>query len=159
MDITKLEEIIRILKLNDVTEFELNNNGTHIKLSRTTLQASSRVMVAPELYPAVTQVVTNGTHGAESEAPATTINVVPSNWIKVESPIVGTFYRKPGPDKDFFVSEGQSVKKGDTLCIIEAMKLMNEIEAPESGKIEKVLVPDSKVVEYGEVLFYINPSA
>lgn len=149
----ELEAIVKILKLNDVTEFELTNNGTHIKLSRAVLNpTSSRAIV----HPVVPLSASLPTHDETSSATAT--NEVPSNWVKVESPIVGTFYRKPGPDKDAFASEGKTVKKGDTLCIIEAMKLMNEIEAPCAGKVEKILVQDATVVEYGEVLFYINPS-
>ena len=81
-----------------------------------------------------------------------------SHLYKVESPIVGTFYRKPSPDSPLFVTEGQTVTKGQPLCIIEAMKLMNEIDAPISGKLEKVLVNDGQVVEFSEVLFLINPN-
>jgi acetyl-CoA carboxylase biotin carboxyl carrier protein len=79
-------------------------------------------------------------------------------FTKVESPIVGTFYRKPSPDAELFVKEGDTVSKGQTLCIIEAMKLMNEIESPSSGKIVKILGVEGKVVEFGEVLFLIDPS-
>jgi acetyl-CoA carboxylase biotin carboxyl carrier protein len=79
-------------------------------------------------------------------------------YVKVESPIVGTFYRKPSPDADMFVKEGDTVSKGDTLCIIEAMKLMNEIEAPTSGKIVKILGVEGQVIEFGEVLFLIDPA-
>jgi acetyl-CoA carboxylase biotin carboxyl carrier protein len=84
---------------------------------------------------------------------------MPAHFVKVESPIVGTFYRKPSPDSDVFVKEGSSVKKGDTLCIIEAMKLMNEIDAPCDGRVEKILLSEGHVVEFGEALFYINPKA
>jgi acetyl-CoA carboxylase biotin carboxyl carrier protein len=80
-------------------------------------------------------------------------------FVKVESPIVGTFYRKPSPDADLFVKEGDIVSKGATLCIVEAMKLMNEIESPTSGKIVKILGAEGKVVEFGEVLFLIDPAA
>ncbi len=71
---------------------------------------------------------------------------------------MGTFYRKPSPDAELFVKEGDVVSKGATLCIIEAMKLMNEIEAPSSGKVVKILGVEGKVVEFGEVLFLIDPS-
>jgi len=149
----ELEAIVKILKMNDVSEFELTNNGTHIKLSRAVLQGGSRAVVQPVVP------ITMPSHSAEViPTAAAPQSEIPSNWVKVESPIVGTFYRKPGPDKDAFVSEGKTVKKGDTLCVIEAMKLMNEIEAPCAGKIEKIVVQDSTVVEYGEVLFFINPS-
>jgi acetyl-CoA carboxylase biotin carboxyl carrier protein len=150
----ELEAIIKILKQNDVSEFELNNNGTHIKLSRAVLQAGATRSVVQPVVPITmahsAEVIPTAAPAAQSE--------IPSNWVKVESPIVGTFYSKPGPDKEAFVSEGKTVKKGDTLCIIEAMKLMNEIEAPCAGKVEKILIQDSTVVEYGEVLFFINPS-
>jgi acetyl-CoA carboxylase biotin carboxyl carrier protein len=76
--------------------------------------------------------------------------------VKMESPIVGTFYRKPSPEARPFVEEGDRVTKGQTLCIVEAMKLMNEIESPTSGVIEKVCVGDGTVVEFGEVLFLIR---
>jgi acetyl-CoA carboxylase biotin carboxyl carrier protein len=79
-------------------------------------------------------------------------------YVKVESPIVGTFYRKPSPDAEPFVKEGDSISKGSTLCIIEAMKLMNEIESPASGKIVKVFGTEGQVVEFGEVLFLIDPA-
>ena len=82
---------------------------------------------------------------------------MPSNLKKVESPIVGTFYRKPSPDAPPFAKEGDRVAAGDTLCIVEAMKLMNEIDSPCSGTIEKILVADGEVVEFGEVLFLIKP--
>jgi acetyl-CoA carboxylase biotin carboxyl carrier protein len=79
-------------------------------------------------------------------------------YVKVESPIVGSFYRKPSPDAEPFVKEGDVVSKGCTLCIIEAMKLMNEIESPTSGKVVKVLGAEGQVVEFGEVLFLIDPA-
>ncbi len=149
----ELEAIVKILKLNDVTEFELTNNGTHIKLSRAVLNPTSTRSVVHPVVP-----LSSATPLHEDSHPSAASNEIPSNWVKVESPIVGTFYKKPGPDKDAFVTEGKTVKKGDTLCIIEAMKLMNEIEAPCAGKVEKILVQDATVVEYGEVLFFINPS-
>jgi len=79
----------------------------------------------------------------------------PANHKKILSPFVGTFYRKPAPDKPSYVNEGQTVKAGDTLCIIEAMKLMNEIEAEFPGKVVKVLVENGQPVEFGEPLFVI----
>lgn len=148
MNINDLEQIIRILKQNDVTDFEIEHDGVHIKLSRGgAVVQSSPQMLPPSVAPAITTPA----------APVATTPVVDDNLVKVESPIVGTFYRKPSPDAEFYVSEGQNVKKGDILCIIEAMKIMNEIEAPVSGKVVKVLLNDGQVVEFGEVLFLIEP--
>ena len=81
-----------------------------------------------------------------------------SNYVTVKSPIIGTFYRKPSPDKDVFVEVGDSIKEGDVLCVIEAMKLFNEIESEVSGKIVKVLVDDSSPVEFDQPLFLVDPS-
>lgn len=156
MEIKDLEHIVKILKQNDVTEFELNQDGTQIKLSRggqvvvqsQTVSSHQPIALMPAAVPppAAASVENGGGHlnGAHSGT-------------KVESPLVGTFYRKPSPDASPFVSEGDVVKKGDTLCIVEAMKLMNEIEAPCSGKVTKVLPSDGAVVEFGEVLFLIDP--
>jgi len=159
MKMTDLEQIVKILRENDVTEFELEHDGTHIRLSRgVSGQVMTSVGVAPRpssvtVEPAV--VAVNG-HNGKGDISA---DAIPAHFMRVESPLVGTFYRKPSPDAEPFVREGDVIKKGDTLCIVEAMKLMNEIEAPCSGKVEKVCVSDSTVVEFGEVLFVINPTA
>lgn len=163
MDIEELEKIISLLKRNDITEFELNEGGIHLKLHRGVAQVitaptPARVGLEPAVVAAAPLMFDNlpgGTPEANGRAPSS----IPVGWVKVESPIVGTFYRKPNPEAEAFVSEGATVKKGDTLCIVEAMKLMNEIEAPVGGRVEKVLLNDGQVVEFGEVLFYINPSA
>ncbi len=81
-----------------------------------------------------------------------------SKYITIKSPIIGTFYRKPSPDKDTFVEVGTAIKKGDVLCVIEAMKLFNDIESEVSGKIVKILVEDSSPVEFDQPLFLVDPS-
>ncbi|HWO57905.1 MAG TPA: acetyl-CoA carboxylase biotin carboxyl carrier protein, partial [bacterium] len=83
----------------------------------------------------------------------------PSHLVEIKSPMVGTFYRSPAPDAPAFVEPGKIVKVGDVLCIIEAMKLMNEIEAEQSGKIVKILVENAQPVEFGQPLFLIDPTA
>ena len=154
MDIKDIENIIKILKQNEVTEFELEQEGTRVKLSRTTGGTYVTSEARYEMIPAV-----------QLSAPSVPMSAGASSqddlgrYVKVESPIVGTFYRKPSPDADLFVKEGDTVSKGDTLCIIEAMKLMNEIEAPTSGKIVKILGVEGQVIEFGEVLFLIDPAA
>lgn len=162
MKIEELEQIIKILKQNEVNEFEFDNDGVRIKLVRgvhySVTPAVSQSNGAPvNIQPAISssQSIPSMTSAPATPEPKEDT----SHLVKVDSPIVGTFYRKPSPDAAPFVSEGSSVKKGDTLCIVEAMKLMNEIESPVSGKIEKVLVSDGQVIEFGEVLFLINPKA
>jgi acetyl-CoA carboxylase biotin carboxyl carrier protein len=153
MDIKDIENIIKILKQNEVTEFELEQEGTRVKLSRTTGGAYMTSEARYEMVPAV-HVPMSAAAASNNSAPQEDLG----RYVKVESPIVGTFYRKPSPDAEFFVKEGDTVSKGATLCIIEAMKLMNEIEAPTSGKIVKILGAEGQVIEFGEVLFLIDPA-
>ncbi len=154
MDIKDIEHIIKILKQNEVTDFELQQGDSRVKLSRTVSGGYIHTEARLDMVPAV-----HVPHPAA--APAASAAAVQDDhgrFVKVESPIVGTFYRKPSPDAELFVKEGDVVSKGATLCIIEAMKLMNEIEAPSSGKVVKILGVEGKVVEFGEVLFLIDPS-
>ncbi|RMG44746.1 MAG: acetyl-CoA carboxylase biotin carboxyl carrier protein [Candidatus Dadabacteria bacterium] len=155
MDIEQLEQIINILKANDVTEFELQQDGTHIKLSRASkVKLVSQDSTQLTVEPAVSGTVNGGIASAsQGEVKQDYADLTP-----VTSPIVGTFYRKPAPDAEPFVNVGDHVKEGQTLCIVEAMKLMNEIPAPCDGKIEKILLSDGQVVEYGETLFLIDPA-
>lgn len=150
MEVNDIERIIAVLKNTDVNEFEWEKDGTKIKLVR----GQQQVVVSQghEVRPAITNVI----HSAPAEMKATPIKE-DEGLIKVESPIVGTFYKKPSPDAEAFAKVGDRVKKGDTLCIIEAMKLMNEIESTASGIVEKILLNDGQVVEYGELLFLIRP--
>ena len=159
MDIHELEQIIRLLKENEISEFELDDNGVKIRLTRgrkeyvqlgQPLQAPSEAQASAVMQSYF--IPASATPALEESKE----EVLPENLVKVESPIVGTFYRKPSPDAEAFVSEGQIVKRGQTLCIIEAMKIMNEIESPCSGRIERIFLQDGQVVEFGEKLFLIN---
>jgi acetyl-CoA carboxylase biotin carboxyl carrier protein len=153
MDLADIEKIVRILQTSDVTDFELEQGGIRLRLTRSTAARGSQNGIhVGYLEPAITNI--NSSTGQELAGNA----ALEENaaFTKVESPIVGTFYRKASPDSEPFVNVGDSVKKGQTLCIIEAMKLMNEIPSPCSGKIEKILLNDGQVAEYGEVLFLIT---
>ena len=154
MDIKDIENIIKILKQNEVTEFELEQEGTRVKLSRTTGGTYVSSEARYEMVPAVQLAMPSAGAAAIGIAPQEDLG----RYVKVESPIVGTFYRRPSPDAEAFVKEGDTVSKGDTICIVEAMKLMNEIEAPTSGKIVKIQGVEGQVIEFGEVLFLIDPS-
>jgi len=153
MDIKDIENIIKMLKQNEVTEFELQQGDTRFKLCRTTAGTYAHTEARYELVPAV-----QGVPPLAAPSHTTAAQEDVGRFVKVESPIVGTFYRKPSPDAEFFVKEGDTVSKGDTLCIVEAMKLMNEIEAPTSGKVVKILGLEGQVIEFGEVLFLIDPA-
>ncbi|MBX7138241.1 MAG: acetyl-CoA carboxylase biotin carboxyl carrier protein [Oligoflexia bacterium] len=155
MDITELEQILKLLRQNEVTKFELQREGTTLRISRAGNETAQSVSPAAiRIEPAIVGAA-NGQVGMQQQAAAAAED---SGFVKVESPIVGTFYRKPSPDAEPFVKEGDRVSKGDTLCIVEAMKLMNEIDAPCDGVIQRVMLSDGHVVEFGEVLFLINPS-
>lgn len=156
MDINDIEHIIKILKQNEVNEFELEQDGTRLKLSRGAITSYVTSEARLDVVPPIQHVPGPVVAAVAYPSPAAAEDL--GRYVKVESPIVGTFYRKPSPDAEPFVKEGDSISKGSTLCIIEAMKLMNEIEAPSSGKIVKVLVTEGQVVEFGEVLFLIDPS-
>jgi acetyl-CoA carboxylase biotin carboxyl carrier protein len=155
MDIQLIQQIIAMLKGSDITDFELEQEGKKLKVSRGTTYAPAPNAGGNSEYRPAIVPASHHAHPVAPEAPKQEIN---ENFIKVESPIVGTFYRKPSPDAEPFINVGSIVKKGDTLCIIEAMKLMNEIESPCNGRVEKILLSDGKVVEYGELLFLINPN-
>lgn len=170
MEIKDLEQILELLKQNDITDFELNKEGIQLKLSRAkpelrVVAASQTQSLEPafmqlgQLSSTVTSAAVSSAQGSSVASAAIAVPAVNENLVKVESPLVGTFYRKASPDAAPFVQEGSRVKKGDTLCIVEAMKLMNEIDAPVAGTVEKILVGDGEVVEFGEVMFLINPGA
>lgn len=147
MDVSEIERLVAILGRSDIATFELEGDGWRLSLTRSLPEkivfrggASAEVS---------SQAGFNGpSHHAES---------VREDFIKVESPIVGSFYRRPSPDSGPFVSEGDVVKKGQTICIIEAMKLMNEIPAPCDGRVHSIKLSDGQVVEFGEVMFLLEP--
>ena len=152
MDISDLKEILRILEAQDITEFELEQDGVKLRVCRASA-APVRVDAAPPApagFPA-------------SSAPAAPAAVAPlpapepaPDGTLVKSPIVGTFYRAPDPNSPPFVSVGDRVKVGQVLCIIEAMKLMNEIESDCEGEIVQVYVENGKPVQYGDRLFAVK---
>ena len=144
----KLKEIIYILENCDVNEIEATFWGRRFRVVK-----SASLKVSSPSTPAVT------TSTAPSSKPEPSAeDVQPSSGENILSPMPGTFYSGSSPDADPFVKEGESVSEGDTLCIIEAMKIMNEIEAEQNGTITKILVENGKPVEYNQPLFVINPS-
>jgi len=154
MNLKEIKELIEMLKGTDISELEVERAGVKVRLrkgSDTTIQSSLPRMEYP--HPHLISV-------PRTDVPAATAKQAEpasSNQIKITSPIVGTFYRAPAPDKPPYVQAGDVVKAGQVLCIVEAMKLMNEIESEASGKIVKILVENGQPVEYGQPLFVIEP--
>ena len=151
MDLRKLKKLIDLVEESGIAEIEVTEGEEKVRITRTTdaaapVYAAPAPAAAPVAVPAAAPAA-----AAPADAPAARDL---SNAQK--SPMVGTFYRAPGPNAAAFVEVGQQVKAGDTLCIIEAMKLMNEIEAEKSGVVKEILVENGTPVEYGEPLFIIE---
>ncbi|WP_250433540.1 acetyl-CoA carboxylase biotin carboxyl carrier protein [Hanstruepera flava] len=160
MDLKDIQNLIKFVAKSGASEVKLETDDIKITIrtgsdekETTTFVQQVPVNAPAPVAPAAPAPVAPATPAAE--APATSDD---SKYITVKSPIIGTLYRKPSPDKPVFVEVGQTVKEGDVLCIIEAMKLFNEIESEVSGKIVKVLVDDSSPVEFDQPLFLIDPS-
>lgn len=151
MDLRKLKKLIDLVEESGIAEIEVTEGEEKVRITRTTA-AAAPVYAAPA--PAAAPVAAPAATPAAAAPAAAPAARDLSNAQK--SPMVGTFYRAPGPNAAAFVEVGQQVKVGDTLCIIEAMKLMNEIEAEKSGVVKEILVENGTPVEYGEPLFIIE---
>lgn len=143
MDIQKIKELIELITLSDIAEIEVHEGERSVRISRYFNTVSTTMSPATASIPTVTS-------GTPTES-----NSVPKGHI-VTSPMVGTFYRATSPTSKPFVEEGQSVNEGDTLCIIEAMKILNQITADKAGTVTKILVESGSPVEYDEPLFVIE---
>ncbi|WP_304201082.1 acetyl-CoA carboxylase biotin carboxyl carrier protein [Flavobacterium alvei] len=160
MDLKEIQNLIKFVANSGVAEVKLEMDDVKITI-RTTLEGNvteatylQMPAAQPALQPAVVpQQIAPVATPATPAAPAEN-----SNYITIKSPIIGTFYRKPSPDKPMFVEVGSTIAKGNVLCVIEAMKLFNEIESEVSGKIVKILVDDMSPVEYDQPLFLVDPS-
>jgi acetyl-CoA carboxylase biotin carboxyl carrier protein len=147
VDIDKLRELLAVLKAENVAEFEHESEQARIHIVLATAHHHAPVHFAPAAAPTV--------HVSQAAAPAAA-EEAPSDSVDVTSPFVGTFYRAPSPDAPSFIEVGSVVRPGQTLCIVEAMKLMNEIEAEVSGTVVEVYAQNGKPVEFGQKLFRIK---
>lgn len=154
MDLNLIKKLIKILETSEVTDLEVEENGVRVKLAKK-VRVTQAVTVpqagfSPQLTQSATVAVTKTDDKKAIEENA--------GLHEIKSPIVGTFYRAPAPDADSYVQVGDTISTGSVLCIVEAMKLMNEIESDVSGKIVKILVENGKPVEYNQPLFLIQKS-
>jgi acetyl-CoA carboxylase biotin carboxyl carrier protein len=151
IDLDYLEQLIRLVDESGLDSLEVEDEGTMIRLAKS---PDGGVVAGP-----APQLVAGSVAQAADPAVAAPEAIEPeSHLVDVTSPMVGTFYRSPAPDAPSYVDVGSSVAPGATLCIIEAMKLMNELEAEVSGRVVEVCVENAQPVEYGQVLFRIDPS-
>ena len=150
MEIKDIKRIVELMKANDLSEFSMKDEDFELAMKRGGNEAPQVVYAsAPAAAPAA------AAPAAPAAAPAA--DSEDDGLIEIPSPIVGTFYRKPSPDTDNFVSVGSEVSEDTVVCIIEAMKVMNEIKADVKGVIKKILVDDTSPVQYGQPLFLVEP--
>jgi acetyl-CoA carboxylase biotin carboxyl carrier protein len=152
MDLRKLKKLIDLVEESGIAELEITEGEEKVRISRSTSSMQSQVTSTPPPQQAAPAAVSQSSTGTAAAAAA---EVLPEGHM-VKSPMVGTFYRSSTPGSNPFVEVGQTVKEGETLCIIEAMKLLNEIESDKSGVVKAVLVENGQPVEYGEPLFVIE---
>lgn len=154
MDIKKIEQLVDMVKNSDITELEIAQGEDVIRISRATPAPVIAPMSAPMMSTPVA-MPSAPTAPASENAPASAPAEAPSGKI-IRAPMVGTFYAAASPDADNFVSVGQNINVGDTLCIIEAMKMFNRLDAEISGKIKEILVENGQAVEYDQPLFILE---
>ena len=159
MDLKEIQNLIKFVANSGVAEVKLEMDDVKITI-RTTLEGNVTEATYVQQLPAQNALPQAAAPQQIAPVAATPVAepVEENNYITIKSPIIGTFYRKPSPDKPMFVEVGKSIVKGDVLCVIEAMKLFNEIESEVSGKIVKILVDDMSPVEFDQPLFLVDPS-
>jgi acetyl-CoA carboxylase biotin carboxyl carrier protein len=159
MDLRKLKTLIDLVSESGISELEVTEGEGKVRIVKNAapvyMQAPQYMQQPMQQAPQYGQPGEAGNAGAAAGAPATPAAVVPQGHV-VTSPMVGSFYRAPSPGADAFVQVGDTVKEGQTLCIIEAMKLLNEIESDKSGIVKEILVENGQAVEYGQPLFLIG---
>ena len=172
LDIKEIQELIKFVAKSGVSEVDLEMGEMKISIKTPpkkgkghveTVVQQIPVAAAPAMAPVAVQATPVAVQAAPAvpeaaETPVSSPVADESNYITIKSPMIGTFYRKPAPDKDAFISVGDEVSSGTVVCVVEAMKLFNEIESEVSGKIVKVLVEDMSPIEYDQPLFLVDPS-
>jgi oxaloacetate decarboxylase alpha subunit len=149
MNLKEIREMINLMNENDLTEIEIEREGTKIKIKKGSNELHGPVLKSPAGYQIETQIV--------SPSPHEPVKGSTANRVQIKSPMVGTFYRTPSPEAPPFVESGQMVEVGQVVCIVEAMKLMNEIKSEVRGKIVEIPVENAQPVEFGQTLFTIEP--
>ncbi len=148
MDLKKIKEFVKLVEDSGIHELEITSGDNTIRIKKQSAQVVETVTVAPAAQVAPVQ----------SDTPAAAVDSAKAGWREVTSPIVGTYYSAPSPDSPAFVNVGDKVSSGQVLCIVEAMKVMNEIEAEFSGTIKEICVSDSQPIEAEALMFLIDPS-
>ena len=158
MDIKEIKRLIKLVETSDIEELELKEEGFQIRIAKGKEIIANPVLATQSSVPSPTTAAPPAKYETSvQEAKIEPVAEAESdNVVEIRSPMVGTFYRAPAPDADPYVEVGDTIKHGKILCIVEAMKLMNEIEAEVSGKIVKILVDNAQPVEYNQPLFLVE---
>ena len=157
MEIKDIKRIVELMKSNDLTEFAMKDDEFELKMKRGNGDAPVVYATPAAAAPVAAAPAAAAPAAAAPAAEAPAASDDDDGLIEIPSPIVGTFYRKPSPDVDEFVSVGSEVTEDTVVCIVEAMKVMNEIKADIKGVIKKILVDDASPVQYGQPLFLVEP--
>lgn len=159
IDLEFLERLIRSIDASGIDSVEIERGGTRIRVSKTPPTQVVSSSYGPSFSAPPPMLPAAAAAAAPAEAPTASAATEPDlGWTDIRSPMVGTFYRSPAPDASAYAEVGTRIGIGDTLCIIEAMKLMNELEAEVAGTVAQVCVQNGEPVEYGQVLFRIKPA-
>jgi acetyl-CoA carboxylase biotin carboxyl carrier protein len=156
MDLDLIKKLVKIVDTSGITDLEIEENGLKVKIAKKIRSAQVVTQAQIPVTPSLPVMQNSGPVVKEAGEQKGVVEVSVTNLHEIRSPIVGTFYRAPAPDADSYVQVGTIVSPGTVLCIVEAMKLMNEIESDVSGKIVKILVENGKPVEYNQPLFLIE---
>jgi acetyl-CoA carboxylase biotin carboxyl carrier protein len=159
IDFKELSELLAAIAANNITELTLKNADFELTVSQ-----GSSIVMRESISTATTiselnspLIATSTPEPSQVAVDRITPTTIDKKWVEIKSPMVGTFYRSPAPDEAAFASTGDRIRVGQTVCIIEAMKLMNEIEAESAGQVMEVLVENGQPIEFGQTLMYINP--
>jgi acetyl-CoA carboxylase biotin carboxyl carrier protein len=158
MDIKEIQNLIRFVAKSGASEVKLEMEDVKLTIRTGSGKTETTIVQAAPMQNVPQQVAAPAAQPVAAPAEPSKTESDDSKYVTIKSPIIGTFYRKPAPDKPNFVDVGSEIGIGDTVCVIEAMKLFNEIESEISGKIVKVLVDDSSPVEFDQPLFLVDPS-
>jgi acetyl-CoA carboxylase biotin carboxyl carrier protein len=158
MDLKEIQQLIKFVSVNGVDEVAIERKDFKLHIKKNAVQVVSAAPVAAAAAPVAVAPAAAAPAAAAPAAPAASTASDDSKYIAIKSPMVGTFYRSSNPESPSFINVGDDVKPGKVVCIVEAMKLFNEIESEISGKIVKVLVDNASPVEYDQPLFLVDPS-
>lgn len=162
MEFEKIKELIKLIQKSKISEFKYEDESSKISIRTKSYSAQREVVVQPSMMSGMQMqgIAAAPVAPTASVEPAATTESAPeeetTNYIEIKSPMVGTFYRSASPEKPSFVKVGDTIGNDDTVCLIEAMKLFNEVQAEVEGRIVKVMVEDASPVEYGQVLFLVE---